>query len=185
MNTTSVLWWEQRWSDTLTSALDYVNKSRRHSLPQKLLDLSAALTYIQNSRPHARVILDDINSLTTAEELADAIELVFNQPAHRLAAYGTLRRGQSNHHVVSDIKGEWMPGFVEGTLAEVAGYPSFTWVPGGEKIPVEVLHSTELPIHIHRIDEFEGSNYVRTLIPVLLDTGLYSVCNIYEGNEGK
>ena len=37
--------------------------------------------------------------------------------SHRLAVYGSLAPGQTNHHVVADIPGTWTGGTVEGLLS--------------------------------------------------------------------
>ena len=95
----------------------------------------------------------------------------FGYPSHRLAVYGTLAPGRPNHHIVADIAGTWSDGWVEGTLHELGwgadeGYPAMRWQPGGPRIDVSVLHSAELPDHWLRLDEFEGSEYQRIVVPV-------------------
>ncbi len=105
--------------------------------------------------------------------------------SHRLAVYGSLAPDQPNHSVIHAIRGEWTDGFVRGTLAESGwgsgiGYPAITWDPAGDRVPVRILVSSELPEHWKRLDEFEGAEYVRILVPVEdEDGGLIAVANIY------
>ena len=47
------------------------------------------------------------------------------------------------------------------------GFPGLTWLPNSdERIPVQLFTSSELPAQWRRIDEFEGRDYVRILVPV-------------------
>ncbi|MBK9144966.1 MAG: gamma-glutamylcyclotransferase [Candidatus Melainabacteria bacterium] len=122
-----------------------------------------------------------------SQAIVETLERVLANPSHRLAAYGTLRPGESNHHIVSHIRGEWLPGVATGHVREVAGYPSFCFQEGGRGIGVEVLISRELPRYYPDIDCFEGELYVRVLVPVRLEKGggSIAICNIYEGVERK
>lgn len=109
----------------------------------------------------------------------DRVESSYDSPARRLVSYGTLRPGECNHHIVADVKGEWIPGIVRGSLAVEFGYLVLSWDEEGEDIEVLVLNSRALPSHYPRIDEFEGTNYSRALVPVHLQDGRIQVCNVY------
>jgi gamma-glutamylcyclotransferase (GGCT)/AIG2-like uncharacterized protein YtfP len=108
------------------------------------------------------------------------IERLFDYPVNRLAIYGTLRRGGANHRIIEHIAGEWTEGFVCGRIEKYYGFPFFIWDEGGDKIPVEVLSSSELCESWERIDRFEGVWYHRNLIPVYdsVDNILF-IANIY------
>lgn len=108
------------------------------------------------------------------ELVADKLE----QPERRLACYGSLRPGQKNHHIVADIAGQWLPGTIYGETEEEFGYPVFTWQMDGNPIAVEVLCSEQLPANYPRIDEFEGFNYRRVLVPVKMKAG-FIACSLY------
>ena len=95
----------------------------------------------------------------------------------RLAAYGTLRSGESNHAMLADVPGEWLQGSVEGVRFTAKGYPAFR--PGNGEVPVSVLMSAALPEHWARLDEFEGKDYRRILVPVTLTGGEIVVANVY------
>lgn len=57
------------------------------------------------------------------------------------------------------------------------GYPAFR--PGNGAVPVSVLTSAALPAHWARLDEFEGADYRRILVPVTLATGAIVVAHLY------
>jgi gamma-glutamylcyclotransferase (GGCT)/AIG2-like uncharacterized protein YtfP len=120
-------------------------------------------------------------------ELAPAalLEALLNHPERRLAVYGSLAPGEVNHWVVADLPGTWETGTVHGTLEKVGwgdaiGFPGMTWVPRGDPIPVTLFTSAALPEHWRRIDEFEGADYRRILVPVVLSHREIVIANIYE-----
>jgi gamma-glutamylcyclotransferase (GGCT)/AIG2-like uncharacterized protein YtfP len=118
-----------------------------------------------------------------------SVERWFDRPSTRLAVYGSLAPGEVNHHVVADITGLWVDGFVTGTLRQLGwghhiGFPAITWHADGKKVAVRLFTSLDLPAHWARIDEFEGKDYQRILVPVRLVTGATTVANIYEA-KGK
>jgi gamma-glutamylcyclotransferase (GGCT)/AIG2-like uncharacterized protein YtfP len=98
----------------------------------------------------------------------------------RLAVYGTLRPGESNHAMLADVPGEWLSGTVEGVRFVAKGYPAFLRRPGNGLVPVSVLTSAALSEHWARLDEFEGADYRRILVPVTLASGAVVVANLYE-----
>ncbi|MDQ6672664.1 MAG: molybdopterin-dependent oxidoreductase, partial [Chloroflexota bacterium] len=100
--------------------------------------------------------------------------------ATRLAAYGTLMPGQSNHALLVDVPGTWVDGTVEGVRFIAKGFPAFTPGPGCGQVRVSVLTSAALPGHWARLDAFEGSDYRRTVVPVRLPDGTSLAANIYE-----
>lgn len=116
--------------------------------------------------------------------LEETLEALF-RPSERLAVYGSLAPGRRNHHVIAAVSGSWSQGFVEGELFEIGwgaaiGYPAMRWIPGGDRIPVDLLVSVRLPGAWGRLDAFEGPDYRRVLIPVFGEEGLLAVANIYE-----
>ena len=98
----------------------------------------------------------------------------------RLAAYGTLQPGESNHAMLADVPGTWVTGTVEGVRFIVNGYPAFVPRPRNGQVPVSVLTSSALPAHWARLDDFEGVDYRRILVPVTLASGGILVANLYE-----
>ena len=112
-----------------------------------------------------------------------------------LAVYGTLAPGRPNHHVVAPLGGEWAEGVVEGELSAegwgaTLGYPAFRPRAGGAAVAVRVLTSSALPDAWTALDEFEGAEYRRLLVPVLRparagERTLLTVANIYAAAAGS
>jgi gamma-glutamylcyclotransferase (GGCT)/AIG2-like uncharacterized protein YtfP len=129
-----------------------------------------------------------------ADEEWEELERLFNESFeadHHLAAYGTLVPGGENHAVVEGIAGRWVGGLhVHGDLHEngwgaAAGLPAFRSRPDGPRVPVRLLVSKELPAHWKRLDQFEGEQYRRILIPVLRGQELVTVANLYEARPAE
>ena len=93
-----------------------------------------------------------------------------------LAFYGTLRPGESNHWLVRAIPGTWVEGIIRGYVFEVTwsgyeGYPGFVPDPEGHRVPVSVLISDEWPLHVDKVDKFEGPGYRRRPMTVYTADG--------------
>jgi gamma-glutamylcyclotransferase (GGCT)/AIG2-like uncharacterized protein YtfP len=106
----------------------------------------------------------------------------------RLAVYGTLAPGRKDHWVLEGLKGTWSAGTVRGHLhpegwGATDGYPALMYDEDGPEVPVQVFESSELPKHWTRLDEFEGSQYRRTTVPVVLSSRQKVQCHIYELNR--
>lgn len=106
-------------------------------------------------------------------------------PEHRLAVYGSLAPGEVNARVLEPLEGTWLSGgFVRGRLHREGwgaphGFPGLEWDPDGERVPVDVFVSRELPAHWGRLDAFEGQDCRRIVVPVEgLPGGLLS-CHVY------
>lgn len=131
----------------------------------------------------------DVNRLVSAAnsgdpEAARQLHARF-RTGETLAVYGTLAPGQPNHHIVAPLGGEWSRGFVEGELLPIGwgagvGYPGFRPRGGGASVPVHVLIAPALASAWPMLDEFEGTDYRRILVPVFnAEGGLYTVANLY------
>ena len=104
----------------------------------------------------------------------------------RLAVYGTLAPGRSNYHIVQPLGGSWTSGIVEGSLISQgrgAALGHRALVMGGDgNVDVHVLHALRLATDWRRLDEFEGDEYRRILIPIFSrEPGkrLITVANLY------
>ena len=105
----------------------------------------------------------------------------------RLAVYGTLAPGQCNHHIIAPLKGSWTAGLVRGILhnpdwATAGGFPNFTHDPNAAEVPVHVLESPDLISHWERLDQFEGNEYRRIVVPVVTAKGTVKA-NIYAASK--
>ncbi|HLZ27255.1 MAG TPA: gamma-glutamylcyclotransferase family protein [Chloroflexota bacterium] len=120
-----------------------------------------------------------INSMDRAAWPDAVLDALFDCPATRLAAYGTLRPGESNHGMLAALGGAWTDGTVQGVRFMANGYPAFTFA-GAEPVPVSVLTSAALPADWPRLDAFEGREYRRILAPVRQVDGTSVVAYLYE-----
>jgi RimJ/RimL family protein N-acetyltransferase len=103
----------------------------------------------------------------------------------RLAVYGSLAPGRENFHVISHLKGDWKKAVVFGDLFDRGwgaglGFPAMRWRPNGRPLEVDVLGSSGLPDTWADLDQFEGSGYLRILVPYYVGDDLEGVTNIYE-----
>ena len=92
----------------------------------------------------------------------------------RLAVYGSLAPGQSNHDQLAGLRGDWRAGVVRGRLVASAwgaaeGYPGLRPDPDGPDVAVQVFESEDLPAHWARLDVFEGDAYERVIVTVAID----------------
>lgn len=140
--------------------------------------LIEALGQVNASRRAARP------SRAPRNDLERVLEAVFG-PSRRLAAYGSLMPGELNHERVTALGGTWHDGHVRGDWSPTGwgatlGFPAIRWRPDGERVPVMLLVSDDLPAAWGRLDRFEGDEYCRILVPVYDDAGLLAVANLYE-----
>lgn len=98
---------------------------------------------------------------------------------HRLASYGSLKPGGSNHHQLDGLKGRWFAGKVKGRIVDDAG-GSATGYLGlilgeGTEIDLMIFESEDLPAHWNRLDIFEGESYVREVVEIETEEGVLPV----------
>lgn len=82
------------------------------------------------------------------------------------------------------MRGTWTDAYVRGRLhasgwGMTSGYPGLIPDERGERIPVKLLSSPDLPAHWQRLDDFEGPDYRRVLIPVEDERGVFAIANVY------
>ena len=88
--------------------------------------------------------------------------------------------------MIANVPGTWTDGLVRGEVHPsgwglTGGFPGMRWRPGGIQFPVKMFVSTTLVDHWARLDEFEGPEYQRILVPVDdAKVGLIAVANVYE-----
>ena len=143
------------------------------------------------SREQLNDALIRLNILRTAETqnpvdrdlLEGAMEALFSGSRH-LIVYGSLAPGGLNHALLAELGGEWKEGWVTGDLLDrgwsaAMGYPALRWCPEGREIEAHLLISPELPKHWARLDDFEGLEYHRILVPFWTADGQVWVGNVY------
>jgi hypothetical protein len=107
------------------------------------------------------------------------IDLLFDRPSQKLVAYGTLCPGGSNEEILKPLGGDWQPCWVHGTVQERGSLTFFRWEPRGNAMEAMLFTAPSLADAWERLDRFEGSRYLRHLIPVQTnDTWL--VANVFE-----
>ncbi len=91
----------------------------------------------------------------------------------RLFVYGTLAPGRENHHVLENIPGTWESATLKGFLLN-KGWGAFMGYPGimpsdeGDEVKGWVLSSGVLAKYWADIDRFEGHEYRRVPVTVML-----------------
>ena len=104
--------------------------------------------------------------------------------SRKLAIYGSLAPGASNHHQIADLRGTWERASVQGRMIDRGwgarkGYPGLELSRDGDDVPVMLFASDDLPRAWARLDAFEGRDYCRVLATVLRE-GTVTVANVYE-----
>ena len=94
----------------------------------------------------------------------------------RLFVYGTLAPGKHNHYIMQQIEGSWEQASMRGTLIS-EGWGAAHDCPGvvpqadGEEVQGLLFTSDTLPAHWQMLDDFEGHEYQRVIVPVTLASG--------------
>ena len=89
-------------------------------------------------------------------------------PEENLIVYGSLAPGEANHFLLASLIGEWHRCQIRGHLGHYRGFKSFRYDPEGPEHPAWLLMSPELPRVIADLDDFEGEEYERCVIPARL-----------------
>jgi gamma-glutamylcyclotransferase (GGCT)/AIG2-like uncharacterized protein YtfP len=105
-----------------------------------------------------------------------------DSPETRLVVYGSLAPGEANHFLVAGLIGEWRRCQIRGCLGHYRGFKSFRYDPQGPEHPAWLLESSELPRVIPELDDFEGEEYERGVIPVKLGAH-WVMAQVYEGKH--
>lgn len=116
-------------------------------------------------------------------ELLARIADAFAAVDRRLATYGSLSPGESNHDQLAYLPGDWSDGVVWGHLEDRGwgaglGFPGLRPDVEGPPVPVELFCSSGLPRAWDRLDRFEGPAYRRELVPVATRGGVL-LANLY------
>ena len=132
--------------------------------------------------------LESVNARRRSGAAAHESERSFEREfaAHaQLAVYGSLAPGRANAHELGGLDGRWTDGLVvhgdlvDGGWGAVLGYPALRWRADGPAVAVQLFRSAELAAHWKRLDEFEGEEYRRILVPLFRAGVLVTVANLY------
>jgi gamma-glutamylcyclotransferase (GGCT)/AIG2-like uncharacterized protein YtfP len=117
----------------------------------------------------------------TVDDAERTLEAMFTC-SRKLAVYGTLAPGESNHHLLASCPGTWTSAAVPGRRT-VRRFPAFTYDPSAALVAVQMLDSPDLPDQWQHLDAFEGPDYPRILVPVYTGDHLLAVANLYASRE--
>jgi gamma-glutamylcyclotransferase (GGCT)/AIG2-like uncharacterized protein YtfP len=101
-------------------------------------------------------------------------------PEEKLIVYGSLAPGEANHFLLTGLRGEWCRCHIRGYLGHYRGFKSFRYDPRWPEHLAWLLESAELPRLIPDLDDFEGEEYERSIIPAEVGTR-WVMAQIYEG----
>lgn len=113
------------------------------------------------------------------------LNTLLDYPQQKLVVYGTLAPENVNRNFLTNIQGDWLDCIIHGNIDEVHKLFFFNWQPKGPPIKAWLLVSEMLPESWDQIDQFEGSDYKRILIPIIIKRERHQVCiaNIYVANK--
>lgn len=95
---------------------------------------------------------------------------------NRLFAYGTLRPGQPNQHILGDLDGKWQKAYVRGVVHTLdwgpdEGLPALVIDAQAAQVEGLLFSTDELAHHWQMLDDFEGFQYQRVIVDVELESG--------------
>jgi len=108
------------------------------------------------------------------------MEMETSQAEERLIVYGSLAPGGANSFMLSVLIGEWYRCTIRGHLGRYRGFKSFRYDPQGPEISAWLLESAELPRVLPDLDDFEGEEYERIIIPARINDR-WVMAQIYAG----
>jgi gamma-glutamylcyclotransferase (GGCT)/AIG2-like uncharacterized protein YtfP len=105
---------------------------------------------------------------------------MIDNPETRLIVYGSLAPGGSNAFLLAGFPGEWHRCYIRGHMGEYRGFKSFRYDPQGPEHAAWLLVSDELFRALPYLDDFEGEEYERIIIPAKVGE-TYLMAQVYEG----
>lgn len=108
------------------------------------------------------------------------LELISDNPEERLIVYGSLAPGGPNNFMLARLEGTWQRCLIRGRMGKHRGFKVFQYDPDGEEHQAWLFSSAALPEKFPDLDDFEGHEYRRTLIPVRIGDEEI-LAHIYEG----
>ncbi len=105
-----------------------------------------------------------------------------DNPETGLIVYGSLAPGEANHFLLAGLPGEWYRCQIRGHLGNYRGFKSFRYDPRGPEHPAWLLSSPDLPRVLPELDDFEGEEYERIIIPARVGDRRV-MAQVYEGKQ--
>jgi gamma-glutamylcyclotransferase (GGCT)/AIG2-like uncharacterized protein YtfP len=185
----SHLWSNEEYRGSMIAALRSWNSALRAGVPEQMQAASqvAQICEQYGVTPAAPPELATSPPQTMVPQMtvSQMIDHLLDFPSHRLAAYGSLAPGKKNHHMMAGMEGTWRKAVLRGSLRNEGwgagqGFPGFLWDGSNAPVAAQVFSSRDLPRHWQRLDDFEGAEYQRILVPVEMEDGEIEMCNVYE-----
>jgi gamma-glutamylcyclotransferase (GGCT)/AIG2-like uncharacterized protein YtfP len=183
MSGLSQLWSNEEFRRSLVTALRGWNSALCEGWPEQLR-AAGLLQQIFDRFDSASTFAAHHAVRTSSETPGQALDRLLNFPSRRLAVYGSLAPGKKNHHMMAGMNGSWRIAVLRGSLRNEGwgageGFPGFFWDGTNTPVSAQVFSSRELPNYWLRLDEFEGAEYRRILVPAEILDGGIEICNVY------
>ena len=108
------------------------------------------------------------------------LELISESPEERLIVYGSLAPGGPNNFMLARLEGTWIKCAIRGRMGKYRGFKVFKFDPHGDEHQAWLFSSPLLPRKFPVLDDYEGNEYRRILIPAVInDQEIHAY--IYEG----
>jgi len=101
-------------------------------------------------------------------------------PEEKLIVYGSLVPGGLYHFLLADLPGTWEQCVIQGRMGECWGFRTFHYDVAGPEHSAWLLTSPALPGIFPELDDFEGEEYERVIIPARVN-GAWVRAQIYAG----
>lgn len=108
------------------------------------------------------------------------LELISESPEERLIVYGSLAPGGPNNFMLARLEGTWIKCVIRGRMGKYRGFKVFKFDPDGDEHQAWLFSSPLLPRKFPDLDDYEGDEYRRILIPAVIDDQEI-LAYIYEG----
>jgi gamma-glutamylcyclotransferase (GGCT)/AIG2-like uncharacterized protein YtfP len=108
------------------------------------------------------------------------LELEAHKPEERLIVYGSLAPGGVNAFLLAGLEGCWHRCLIRGHMGRFRGFKSFKWDPQGAAHEAWLLASPGLPQMYPELDDFEGEEYQRLIVPAQVGER-WVLAQVYEG----
>lgn len=182
------LWIKEEFRRSLIAALRGWNGALSEGWPEQLR-AAGQLKQIFERYNSTSVSAEQQQAHAMPETPVQTLDRLLDFPSRRLAVYGSLAPGKKNHHVIAGMEGSWRNAVLRGSLLNEGwgageGFPGFLWDGTNTPLAAQVFSSPDLPHYWPRLDEFEGEEYQRILVPAEVDGGAIEICNVYALAKG-
>jgi len=105
-----------------------------------------------------------------------------DNPDSRLIVYGSLAPGGANAFLLAGLIGEWYRCRIRGHMGHYRSFKSFKYNPQGPEHSAWLFESADLPRVLPDLDDFEGEEYERIIIPAQV-RDQWVMAQVYEGKQ--